>query len=218
VRRARLLARVLVACAALGVSGTAGCGGSSPTAAAPTDETVHGTARTAAAARLRPVPAGRGPGFDLAAHGLRVARSLPVDELRCRAAVGRRVEAHLELFARGRVIPIPPGIGIAPPLQRGGAYVHGGRCSYAVRTREPTGLLELRAGAVPTLGQLFDVWGQPLSRTRLAAFHGSVRAYVGGVRWHGDPRAIPLRRHAAIALAVGPAVPRHATYVFPRRD
>jgi hypothetical protein len=98
--------------------------------------------------------------------------------------------------------------------------VRGGRCSYAIRTREPTGLLELQAGMRGrglTLGQLFDLWGQPLSRTRLAGFHGTMRATVAGRRWRGDPRAIPLGAHAVLALAVGPPVPVHARYVFPRR-
>ena len=114
------------------------------------------------------------------------------------------------------MIPIPPGIGIAPPLRRAGAYVRGGRCSYAIRTTEPTGLLDLHAQPL-TLGAFFDLWGQPLGRRRLAGFRGAVRAYVAGVRWRGDPRAIPLGRHAVIALALGPPVPRHARYVFPRR-
>jgi hypothetical protein len=156
--------------------------------------------------------------YRLAPRGRRVAHAVPVAGFRCQAAGGRRVEAHLELFARGRVVPIPPGIGIAPPVIQSGAYVRGGRCSYAIRTREPTGLLDLRAGAAVTLtlGDFFDVWGQPLSRVRLGRFDGSVRAYVGGVRWRGDPRAIPLRRHAVIALVLGRSVQPHASYVFPR--
>jgi hypothetical protein len=104
-------------------------------------------------------------------------------------------------------------------VARHGAYVVAGRCSYAVRTREPTGLLELDATQPAlTLGELFDVWGQPLSRARLAGFHGAVRAYLRGVRWRGDPRAIPLRRHAVIALVLGGPVAPHASYVFPRGD
>ncbi len=154
---------------------------------------------------------------------MRAAHALPIGGVVCRADVGPRVLAHLELFARGRVVPVPPGIGIAPPLRRDGAYVRSGRCSYPLRTTEPTGLIELNpdpARPPPTVGELFAIWGQPLSRTRLAAFRGSaadpVRAYLDGARWRGDPRAIPLRRHAVVALALGPPVPLHARYAFPR--
>jgi hypothetical protein len=171
---------------------------------------------------LRPIPPGSGPAFRLPPHGPRAARALPIDGLRCRRRAGARVEAHLELFAAGRVVPIPPGIGIAPPLRRDGAYVRGGRCSYPVRTSEPTGLLELRRGARLTLGQLFDVWGQPLSRTRMARFAGTparpLRAYLGGVRRRGDPRALPLRPGAVIVLELGPFVPPHARYRFPHHE
>jgi hypothetical protein len=123
---------------------------------------------------------------------------------------------HLELFAARRVVLVAPGIGIAPPRRRKGAYVRGGRCSYPVRTREPTGVVEVEAGGHErALGHLFSVWGQPLSRDRMAGFRGRVRAYVGGRRWRGDARAIPLRRHAQIVLEVGGYVPPHRTYRFP---
>ena len=169
-----------------------------------------------------PVATGRTAAFRLPPRGARAAGGAPIGALRCRRDPGRRRFAHLELFAAGRVVPIPPGIGIAPPLARAGAYVRAGRCSYPVRTTEPTGLLSLRAVGSEktlTLGALFDVWGQPLSRRRMASFRGSardpVRAYVGGRRRRGDPRAIALTPHAVIVLELGPLVPPHRRYVFP---
>jgi hypothetical protein len=96
-----------------------------------------------------------------------------------------------------------------------GAYVRGGRCSYRVRAREPTGVIEVEPGSRLALGDLFSVWGQPLSRRRLAGFRGPVEAFVAGRRWAGDPRAIPLTRHAQIVLEVGGHVPPHARYRFP---
>jgi hypothetical protein len=127
--------------------------------------------------------------------------------------------AHLEIFARRRVVAIPSGIGVAPPLRREGAYVRGGRCVYPVRTREPTGLLELDAGGPIHLGDLFAIWGQPLSTTRLAGFTAPsghrVSAFVAGRPWRGDPRAIPLTRHAVVVLEVGGFVAPHRSYRFP---
>ena len=110
---------------------------------------------------------------------------------------------------------MPAGIGIAPPHRRDGAYVRGGRCDYPLRTREPTGLIEIERGARPTLGELFDVWGQPLSRTRVLSFRGQVRAYVGYTRVQGDPRRIRLGPHAVVTLETGRHVRPHGGYVFP---
>ena len=146
-----------------------------------------------------------------------VAAANPVAGMRCaRTDAGRpRFGVHLELFAARRVVIVAPGIGVAPPRVRDGAYVSGGRCTYPARTREPTGVLEVREGARLHLGDLFALWGQPLGPTRLAAFRGHVEAYVGGHPWRGDPRAIPLTRHAQIVLEVGGHVPPHTRYRFP---
>jgi hypothetical protein len=135
----------------------------------------------------------------------------------CGRAGAIRYGIHLELYANRLVIPIPAGIGVAPPQHRQGAYVLSGACEYPLRTHEPTGvtIVDRRAPSAPTLGALFAIWGQPLSRTRLAGFRGRVAAFLGGVRWHGAPERIPLTRHAEIVLQVGGAVPPHRTYLFP---
>lgn len=121
------------------------------------------------------------------------------------------------MFARRRVVAIPAGIGVAPPISRDGAYVRGGRCVYAARTREPTGLVEVDAPV--TLGELFAIWGQPLSPTRAAGFRAPdgqrVAAFVAGRRWHGDPRSVPLTRHAVVVLEVDGFVAPHRSYRFP---
>jgi hypothetical protein len=144
------------------------------------------------------VPIGRHPRFKPAARTDPAGRA--VGRMVCLPDAGPRRGAHLELFAAGRVVVVPRAIGVA----RG--------CSYPVRTRDRTGVVEVRGHA--TLGDLFAVWGAPLSRTRLASFRGHVRAYVDGREVDGDPRAIPLRRRASIALVVGPQVPFHASYRF----
>jgi hypothetical protein len=128
----------------------------------------------------------------------------------------RRYGVHLELFAGKRIVLVAPGIGVAPPRTREGAYVRGGRCTYPLLTREPTGVIEVAGrGRTRTLGDLFAIWGQPLGTHRMAGFKGSVSAFVGGKRWRGDPRKIPLTRHAQIVLEVDGYVRPHATYRFP---
>jgi hypothetical protein len=168
-----------------------------------------------AAERPIPISVGSGPRFRPPSLSRVVSLARPVGRFRCEPSrLPVRHGVHLELFAARHVVVVPAGIGIAPPRRADGAYIRGGRCSYAVSTREPTGVIEV-AGGRPTLGDLFAVWGQPLRRARFAGFSGTVRAYVDGRRWHGHPRAIPLTRHAQIVLAVGPPVPVHPSYRFP---
>ena len=127
---------------------------------------------------------------------------------------------HVELFANRRVMVVPAGIGIAPPLVRDGATVRSGWCSYPLRTQQPTGVLEVERGNPLTLGDLFAVWGRPLSRSRLAGYRARpgerIRAWVGGCPWKGRLDRIPLRRHAQIVLEGGGFVPPHASFLFPR--
>jgi hypothetical protein len=164
-----------------------------------------------------PTPIGAGPRYHPPAAPARVLRGEPVGRLRCGAA-SRRFGAHVELFAHGRVVIVPAGIGVAAPRRRVGAFVRPRGCSYAVRTLDPTGVVEVRRGASLVLGDLFAVWGQPLSATRLAGFSTRrgrpVRAYVAGRRWRGRLGAIPLRRHAQIVLELGRFVPPHRSFRF----
>jgi hypothetical protein len=113
------------------------------------------------------------------------------------------------------VLPVPAGIGIAPPQRRHGAYILGGRCYYPLVTFEPTGVVLVDRRRPLTLGALFAVWGQPLGGRRLVSFTGRVHAFLDGAPWSGRPASIPLRYHAELVLEVGGLVPPHRTYAFP---
>jgi hypothetical protein len=169
-------------------------------------------------ARLVPTPIGLGPGYHPPALSASVRARRPVGELRCEGAGLNRVGVHLELFGRGRVVIVPAGIGVAPPWRHLGLYRVSGGCSYSARTRDPTGVIEIAAAHRLTLGDFFDIWGQPLGRRRLAGFRArgkdTVRAFVDGSPWNRSARAIPLRRHAEIVLELGVYVPPHAGYRF----
>jgi hypothetical protein len=188
-------------------------------ACGPGGGTSGGTSGGAGLLRLpadeRPAKVGRGPGFAPSPFSTAVARAEPIDGLRCSRTGGASYGVHLELYARRLVLPVPSGIGVAPPQRRRGVYVLGGRCVYPLRTLEPTGVVIVRRGRVPSLGALFAVWGQPLTGHSLASFRGRVSAYVGGRRWTGPPDTIPLRRHAEIVLEIQGAVPPHPAYRFP---
>lgn len=159
---------------------------------------------------LRAVPIGRHPRFKPVAGPYEGA---PVAGLPCGPPRADRFGVHLELFAAGRVIVVPAGIGVANG-RPDGAFIRGGRCRHALSTTDPTGVIEVLHDTSATLGDLFAVWGEPLSPRRIASFRGRVRSYVGGRRVSGDPRRIPLRHHAQIVLAIGPDVPIHSAFAF----
>lgn len=186
--------------------GALGCGADAPSG--PTERAP--AARTTEEQDLRPVPIGRHPRFRPAAGAY---DGDPVAGLPCGSPRSQRFGVHVELFAAGRVIVVPAGIGVAGG-RREGAFVRGGRCRHRVSTTEPTGVVEIAHGTRATLGDLFAVWGEPLSERRIASFRGRVRAYVNGRRLVGAPGAIRLRRHAQIVLAIGPDVPVHSTFAF----
>jgi hypothetical protein len=66
-----------------------------------------------------------------------------------------------------------------------------------------------------TLGQLFDIWGQPLSTTGVAGYTGSLTVLVDGAGYSGDPRTITLDAHKQIALEIGTPVVTPPVYLFP---
>jgi hypothetical protein len=70
-----------------------------------------------------------------------------------------------------------------------------------------------------TLGDFFDLWGQPLSRKRALSFPArrgaQVAVFVNGKRWGKDPRSLPLSPRQAIVLEVGGYFPPTRHFVFP---
>jgi hypothetical protein len=168
--------------------------------------------------RLVPTPIGVGAEYHRRALTASVIRGVPISGLRCTTTSARRFGVHLELFGRGLVVIVPAGIGVAPPWRTLRPHVLDGVCSYTARTRTSIGVIEVAVGSKLTLGQFFELWGQPLGSRRLDGFDAKpgerVHAFVDGSPWRGPLRSIPLRRHAAIALELGAYVPPHSTFRF----
>lgn len=123
------------------------------------------------------------------------------------------IHAHLAVYVNGSPRQIPASVGI--PGARPAAP-DAGRCLYWLHTHDQTGVIHIESPvpATFTLGDFFGIWGQPLSAGQAGAARGKLTAYVGGARYTGDPRAIPLRPGAVIQFDIGTAVPPRP-YTFP---
>jgi hypothetical protein len=141
------------------------------------------------------------------------ARSLgeTVDGITCQQTekVAYHIHAHLAIFVRGKQRQVPLGIGIGPPW-RGqdapvGPFVTSGTCFMWLHTHTGDGIIHIESPdkRTYTLGQFFDVWGEKLSPSRAGPAKGKVTALVNGKVFKGDPRTIPLTKHALIQLDVG---------------
>lgn len=133
------------------------------------------------------------------------------------------IHLHVSLFVNGTRLAVPDTIGIFNPGPEVNGFTPNGSCFYHLHTHDAQGLIHVEAPAVAqyTLGQLFDVWGQPLSQSNVAGNAGSVQVYVAAPSsagslstgpfavYSGDPRAIALQPHEEIVLEVGP------TFVVP---
>lgn len=209
---------LLVALAVLALL-LAGCGtatapparspGALPPAQQPRALTAGGRARGIPAALLAGVrPIGRGRRFQPPA-GERVLGA-------CRTPLGPRRRAHIEVFGADRVVLLAAGIGTRQPRRISDGRLTAARCFGALVTLDPTGTVYFRPGRGFTVGDIFRVWGLPLSGRRIASFTGGrVHVYLNGRRWYGSPAAVPLLQDAEVVLEIGPHVPPHARFSFP---
>lgn len=156
-------------------------------------------------------PIGRGPRFRPPASGPVIGP--------CRRRLGARYGVHVEVFGADRVVIVPAGIGVRPPIGLSAGRISSAGCFGTLVTLEPTGLVLVRPGSGLLLSDLFRSWGQPLSRLGVASFmagRGSrIAVFVDGHRWEGAPGSVRLSRHAEIVVEAGPFVPPHSSYTFP---
>ncbi len=116
---------------------------------------------------------------------------------------------------------VPYGIGIGQPWQLAqspdGPFVTGGSCFSWLHTHTQDGIIHVEAPVARTftVGDLFAVWGQPLSSNQVDGAQGPVYAYVDGVRYEGDPATIELRDRELIQLNVGIDSPPPQPFTWP---
>lgn len=143
----------------------------------------------------------------------------PVDgiEALTREMLKTHFHSHLSLFYDGEQIAIPYGIGIVKPFEVQDNFVGGGKAIYWIHTHDATGIIHVESpdNRTYTLGDFFDIWGEPLRQGDVAGFRGKVRAYVHGKPYKGDLRRIPLGEHTEITLVVGMPSVTPPRYQFP---
>ena len=153
------------------------------------------------------VPLEEGP---LLAPSATPAGGAPVDGIGCGASeqVAYHVHTHLGVYVDGRLRPLPAGVGIVDPVPRPtaeGPFDEASRCYYWLHVHAQDGVIHIESPSVRTytLGQFFDLWGQPLGPGRVGPASGPTTVYVDGRHYRGDPRRIPLGSHETIQIDVG---------------
>jgi hypothetical protein len=132
------------------------------------------------------------------------------------------IHAHLTIFVHGAPRQVPAGIGIAPPHEveqtPSGAFVARATCFMWLHTHSADGIIHTESPIerTYTLGDFFDIWGQPLDRGQVGPAHGAVTALFNGRVFTGNPRRIPLRAHAQIQLEVGGPLIAPERITFPQ--
>jgi hypothetical protein len=131
-------------------------------------------------------------------------QGLPVASIHCDSGeqTATHYHAHLDILYQGQPIPVPAGVGITSS------------CFYWLHTHDTSGIIHIEApkdqvNTKFTLGQLFQIWGQPLNSHQVATIPVSkgqqVKAWVDGKPFRGDPSKIVFASHERIVLEIGPA-------------
>jgi hypothetical protein len=113
---------------------------------------------------------------------------------------------HLTILVNNEPQAVPLGLGAAP-----GGITH---CFYAIHVHDSSGKVHVTPSAAGTftLGQLFQIWGQPLTNTNVAGVTGlPVEIFVtdnGTVTRvaEADWNNIELRSHREITIGLGTSV------------
>ena len=122
--------------------------------------------------------------------------------------------AHLSILVNNEPQKIPRYLGASPmPL---------GHCFYAIHTHDSSGRIHVTPAApgIFTLGELFEIWGQPLTNTNVAGVTGlPVEIYVtdNGTSIKvedADWSNIELKAHREITIELGTPLAEIPNYTW----
>jgi len=131
------------------------------------------------------------------------------------------IHVHLTIFVDGVQRLVPYGIGIAPPRTGtntpSGFFVTNGSCFAWLHTHVSDGIIHIESPKAKTytLGDFFDIWHQPLGPAAVGPGRGHVTAFFNGRYYKGNPRDLPLDKHAQIQLDVGKPLIAPEQITFP---
>ena len=115
------------------------------------------------------------------------------------------VHAHLFILLDGKPQTVSAYVGIpgAPLLPK---------CYYWLHTHDNTEIIHIESPTTRTytLGQFFDIWGQPLNRIDVATHpvpSAGLTVFVDGKQYDGDPRDVELKAHTQVVLELGQVGP-----------
>jgi hypothetical protein len=134
----------------------------------------------------------------------------PVDGIKCQTSeqVLFHIHSHLTIFVNGSPRQVAAGVGIPGARAQNsprGPFISSGTCFYWLHTHAADGIIHTESPVhrTFTLGNFFNVWGQPLGPGQVGPARGHVTAIYNGRAYQGNPRDIPLNAHAQIQLEVG---------------
>jgi hypothetical protein len=112
------------------------------------------------------------------------------------------VHAHVAILLDGSPVPVSAQVGIPAA----------GHCFYWMHTHDTSGVIHIESPTqrLYTLGQFFEIWGQPLGRNGVATYdvpNGDLTVYVDGAPYSGDPHDISLQNHTRVVLELGRSGP-----------
>ena len=129
------------------------------------------------------------------------------------------IHVHLAVYDQGTQVTVPAGIGVGRPWGFDNTgFLASGSCFAWMHTHDTTGVIHIVTPQQSrfTLGQLFSVWGQPLSATGAFNYTGELAVLVDGRDNGGNPRAIVLNQYENVVIELGkpPAVAPASIYDF----
>lgn len=148
-----------------------------------------------------------------------------IDSITCNATMPQdqfHIHSFVGVLVNGGWYAMPTAIGMVKPGAPTNGSVDAAQCFYLIHTHDSSGIIHQEAasstpesGSLFTLGNLLDIWGQPISANGLGSLTGMVRVFVATVplrtmtattysEFTGDPRTIQLFSHEAIWIEVGP--------------
>ncbi len=153
-----------------------------------------------------------------------LAARLSADSLKPQTMEGEvlHIHQHLDLLVHGKPVAVPANIGIN---QQAGWL-------SAIHTHDTTGIMHVESPfkATFTLGEFFDVWGVRFTASCLGSYctdvdehatstPNTLKVYVNGEPYTGDPRILALGEHQEITIIYGTVAEIPATipssYAFP---